>query len=172
MDWAGGRAESAGARTTTPDQAQSVLRNFTSGLGIVKPTLTVGAASPAKDGAVTVAFSARMPVPGLGTWSYDSRIPVRRQEDGAPAKVVTQLRALMRATVTEGTARGLAGLPGHVGAKTGTAEVSESAPNNGWVVATRGNVAVAVVVEGRFTDGSSAVPVVRHLLEAVPADPS
>ncbi|WP_327373058.1 penicillin-binding transpeptidase domain-containing protein [Streptomyces sp. NBC_01216] len=87
-----------------------------------------------------------------------------------PAEVVTQLRKLMRAAVTDGTARGLAGLPGNVGAKTGTAEVSESAPNNGWVVATRGNVAVAVVVEGGITGGSSAVPVVHHLLEALPQD--
>ncbi|MGB8941136.1 MAG: penicillin-binding transpeptidase domain-containing protein [Streptomyces sp.] len=89
-----------------------------------------------------------------------------------PRAVVTQLRSLMRATVTDGTARGLAGLPGDVGAKTGTAEVSESAPNNGWVVATRGNVAIAVVVEGGVTGGASAVPVARHLLEAVPQDPS
>ncbi|MET9699997.1 penicillin-binding transpeptidase domain-containing protein [Streptomyces sp. NPDC006529] len=479
-DWAGGRAESAGARTTSPDQAQTTLRNFTAGLDIAKPALTAGAASAAKDGTVTIAFSAKMPVTGLGTWSYDSQIPVRRQEGGAwkvawdpslvhpnlsstekfrlqredtgtspvtdrtgkplsadaspslkpvldqiaqragagprgaieridraseevtgvearfgkeggaapgqsirstldsqwqmaadqalaaktggkdaalvalridngeilavanspaagfnralsgtyapgstwkivttsalllggavkpadivdcpkyltvgkqfhnvetsefpgatftknftescntgfislrgkvgdgelgevagkyfgigqqwnvglptfdgsvpapgdqtekaasmigqgrvlgnpltmasvaatavsgsfhqptitpgaedrttttalPAEVVTQLRALMRATVTDGTARGLAGLPGNVGAKTGTAEVSESAPNNGWVVATRGNVAVAVVVEGGITGGSSAVPVVRHLLETLPHDPS
>ncbi|MDX3373490.1 penicillin-binding transpeptidase domain-containing protein [Streptomyces sp. ME02-6991-2A] len=475
-DWAGGRTESAGARTTSPDQARTALRNFTAGLDIAKPALTAGAASAAKDGTVTVAFSAKMPVTGLGAWSYDSRIPVRRQEDGAwkvawdlslvhphlsstekfrlqrqdsatspvtdrhgaplsagvspslepvldqiahragagprgvieridratgevtgtearfgaeggasagqtipstidstwqtaadqalaakgggkdaalvalridngeilavanspaagfnralsgtyapgstwkivttsalllggavqpgdivdcpkyltvgkefhnvetsefpgatftknftescntgfislrgkvgdgelgevagkyfgigqkwnvglptfdgsvpapgdqtekaasmigqgrvlgnpltmasvaatavsgsfhqptitpdaedrttttalPTEVVTQLRRLMRATVTDGTARGLAGLPGNVGAKTGTAEVSESAPNNGWVVATRGNVAVAAVVEGGITGGSSAVPVVRHLLEAVP----
>ncbi|MGW7456406.1 penicillin-binding transpeptidase domain-containing protein [Streptomyces sp. NPDC054797] len=479
-DWAGGRTESAGARTTSPDHARTTLRNFTAGLDIATPSLTAGAASAAKDGTVTVAFSAKMPVTGLGTWSYDSQIPVRRQEDGAwkvawdlslvhpnlsgtekfrlrredtgispvtdrtgkpltadagpslkpvldqiahragagprgaieridraneevtgvearfgkeegaaagqsihstldskwqaaadralaakadgkdsalialridngeilavanspaagfnrallgtyapgstwkivttsalllggavkpgdivdcpkyltvgkqfhnvetselpgatftknftescntgfislrgkvgdselgevagkyfgigqkwdvglptfdgsvpapgdqtekaasmigqgrvlgnpltmasvaatavsgsfhqptitpdaedrttttalPAEVVTQLRALMRATVTDGTARSLAGLPGNVGAKTGTAEVSESAPNNGWVVATRGNVAVAVVVEGGITGGSSAVPVVRHLLEALPHDPS
>ncbi|MEV0990835.1 penicillin-binding transpeptidase domain-containing protein [Streptomyces sp. NPDC049949] len=478
-DWAGGRADSAGARTTSPDQAQKALRNFTAGLDITEPNLSAGAASAAKDGTVTVAFSAKMPVTGLGTWSYDSQIPVRRQEDGAwkvawdlslvhprlsstekfrlqredagtspvtdrtgqalntdigpslkpvlaqiaqragagprgaiervdrasgevtateawfgkedgaagqsirstldsrwqaaadqalaaraggkdaalvalridngeilavanspvggfnralsgtyapgstwkivtttglllggsvkpddvvdcpkyltvgkefhnvetsefpgatftknftescntgfislrgklgdselgqvagkyfgigqrwnvglptfdgsvpapsdqtekaasmigqgrvlgnpltmasvaatavsgtfhqptitpdaedrttttalPGEVVIQLRALMRATVTDGTARGLAGLPGNIGAKTGTAEVSESAPNNGWVVATRGNVAVAVVVEGGITGGSSAVPVVRHLLEALPHDPS
>lgn len=479
-DWAGGRAEGAGARTTSPDRAQTTLRNFTAGLDITAPSLTAGAASVAKDGTVIIAFSAQMPVTGLGTWSYDSQIPVRRQQDGAwkvawdlslvhpnlsstekfrlqrqsteatpvtdrsgkplsatagpslkpmltqiahragagprgaierinrvseevtgvearfgkeegaaagqsirstldstwqaaadqalaataggrdaalvalridngeilavanspvagfnralsgtyapgstwkivttsalllggavkpgdivdcpkyltvgkqfhnvetsefpgatftknftescntgfislrdkigdselgdvaakyfgigqkwnvglptfdgsvpvpggqtekaasmigqgrvlgnpltmasvaataasgsfhqptitpdaqdkttttalPAKVVTQLRALMRVTVTDGTARGLADLPGNVGAKTGTAEVGESAPNNGWVVATRGNVAVAVVVEGGITGGSSAVPVVRHLLQAVPHDPS
>ncbi|MBW5423353.1 penicillin-binding protein [Streptomyces sp. BG9H] len=89
-----------------------------------------------------------------------------------PQKVRAQLRSLMRSTVTDGTARGLKDLPGNVGAKTGTAEVSEDAPNNGWVVTTRGNVAVAVVVEGGVTGGKSAVPVARHLLEAVPRDPA
>lgn len=89
-----------------------------------------------------------------------------------PGKVVKQLREMMRATVTGGTARVLADLPGGVGAKTGTAEVSEDAPNNGWFVAHRGNVAVACVVEKGVTGGSSAGPVVRDLLAAVPGDPS
>ncbi|MCC8335061.1 penicillin-binding protein [Streptomyces sp. R1] len=89
-----------------------------------------------------------------------------------PGKVVTQLRELMRATVTDGTARVLAGLPGEVGAKTGTAEVSDDQDNNGWLVAHRGNVAVAVVVEEGVTGGGSAGPVVHSLLSAVPDDPS
>ncbi|UKY48916.1 penicillin-binding transpeptidase domain-containing protein [Streptomyces inhibens] len=89
-----------------------------------------------------------------------------------PQKVVTQLRAMMRATVTDGTARVLSDLPGDVGAKTGTAEVSEEEPNNGWLAAHRGNVAVACVVEQGVTGGGSAGPVVRDLLAAVPADPS
>ncbi|GGV23522.1 penicillin-binding protein [Streptomyces longisporoflavus] len=89
-----------------------------------------------------------------------------------PREVVAQLRELMRATVTEGTASVLADLPGSVGAKTGTAEVSEDAPNNGWFVAHRGNVAVACVVEKGVTGGASAGPVVRSLLGAVPDDPS
>ncbi|MFJ9674714.1 penicillin-binding transpeptidase domain-containing protein [Streptomyces sp. NPDC101221] len=98
-------------------------------------------------------------------------------EDGTrteplPGKVVTQLRELMRATVTDGTARVLAGLPGEVGAKTGTAEVSDDQDNNGWLVAHRGNVAVAVVVEEGVTGGGSAGPVVHSLLSAVPDDPS
>ncbi len=82
-DWAAGRTESAGARTTSPDQAQTALRNFTAGLDISKPALTAGAARAAEDGTVTLAFSAKMPVTGLGTWSYDSQIPVRRQDNGA-----------------------------------------------------------------------------------------
>ncbi|MFC8412957.1 penicillin-binding transpeptidase domain-containing protein [Streptomyces coelicoflavus] len=89
-----------------------------------------------------------------------------------PDEVVTQLRELMRATVTDGTARVLADLPGEVGAKTGTAEVSDDQDNNGWLVAHRGNVAVAVVVEEGVTGGGSAGPVVHSLLSAVPEDPS
>ncbi|MDT0613276.1 penicillin-binding transpeptidase domain-containing protein [Streptomyces lancefieldiae] len=89
-----------------------------------------------------------------------------------PGKVVTQLRELMRATVTDGTAHVLADLPGEIGAKTGTAEVSDDQDNNGWLVAHRGNVAVAVVVEEGVTGGGSAGPVVHSLLSAVPEDPS
>ncbi|WP_369176470.1 penicillin-binding transpeptidase domain-containing protein [Streptomyces mutabilis] len=98
-------------------------------------------------------------------------------EDGTrteplPDEVVTQLRELMRATVTDGTAHVLADLPGEIGAKTGTAEVSDDQDNNGWLVAHRGNVAVAVVVEEGVTGGGSAGPVVHSLLSAVPEDPS
>ncbi|OMI88293.1 penicillin-binding protein [Streptomyces sp. M1013] len=89
-----------------------------------------------------------------------------------PDEVVTQLRGLMRATVTDGTARVLADLPGEIGAKTGTAEVSDDQDNNGWLVAHRGNVAVAAVVEEGVTGGGSAGPVVHSLLSAVPEDPS
>ncbi|WP_189741146.1 penicillin-binding transpeptidase domain-containing protein [Streptomyces tendae] len=89
-----------------------------------------------------------------------------------PDEVVSQLRGLMRATVTDGTARVLADLPGEIGAKTGTAEVSDDQDNNGWLVAHRGNVAVAVVVEEGVTGGGSAGPIVHSLLSAVPEDPS
>ncbi|MFH8518939.1 penicillin-binding transpeptidase domain-containing protein [Streptomyces gelaticus] len=89
-----------------------------------------------------------------------------------PASVVTQLRTMMRATVTDGTAHALADLPGDIGAKTGTAEVSEDEPNNGWLVARRGNVAVACVVEQGVTGGGSAGPILHDLLSAVPDDPS
>ncbi|MFC7980716.1 penicillin-binding transpeptidase domain-containing protein [Streptomyces sp. NPDC057336] len=98
-------------------------------------------------------------------------------EDGTrteplPDEVVSELRELMRATVTDGTARALADLPGEIGAKTGTAEVSDDQDNNGWMVAHRGNVAVAAVVEEGVTGGGSAGPIVHSLLSAVPEDPS
>ncbi|WP_369196756.1 penicillin-binding transpeptidase domain-containing protein [Streptomyces djakartensis] len=87
-----------------------------------------------------------------------------------PREVVGQLREMLRATVTGGTARMLSGLPGEVGAKTGTAEVSDDQDNNGWLVAHRGNVAVACVVEEGVTGGGSAGPIVRSLLTAAPGD--
>jgi hypothetical protein len=98
--------------------------------------------------------------------------PDETRTEPLPDEVVTQLRALMRATVTDGTAHVLADLPGEIGAKTGTAEVSDDQDNNGWLVAHRGNVAVAVVVEEGVTGGGSAGPVVHSLLSAVPEDPS
>ncbi|GAA2990387.1 penicillin-binding transpeptidase domain-containing protein [Streptomyces drozdowiczii] len=89
-----------------------------------------------------------------------------------PRSVVDRLKTMMRATVTDGTAHVLADLPGDIGAKTGTAEVSEDEPNNGWLVARRGNVAVACVVEQGVTGGGSAGPILHRLLSAVPGDPS
>ncbi|MFI6875730.1 penicillin-binding transpeptidase domain-containing protein [Streptomyces sp. NPDC050400] len=89
-----------------------------------------------------------------------------------PPAVVSQLRTMMRATVTDGTAHVLADLPGEIGAKTGTAEVAEGEDNNGWLVARRGNVAVACVVEQGVTGGGSAGPILHRLLSAVPDAPS
>ncbi|MFV0134734.1 penicillin-binding transpeptidase domain-containing protein [Streptomyces sp. HMX87] len=113
------------------------------------------------------AVSGRFHQPSLTAGTEDET-----RTEPLPDEVVTQLRALMRATVTEGTASVLADLPGEVGAKTGTAEVSEDQENNGWLVAHRGNVAVAVVVEEGVTGGGSAGPVVHSLLSAVPGDPA
>ncbi|WP_052390825.1 penicillin-binding transpeptidase domain-containing protein [Streptomyces sp. NRRL B-24484] len=65
-----------------------------------------------------------------------------------PAGVARDLRSMMAKTVREGTARTpMAGLTGQVGAKTGTAEVDGKNPNS-WFIAYRGDLAVAVEVEG------------------------
>ncbi|MFC9703215.1 penicillin-binding transpeptidase domain-containing protein [Streptomyces sp. NPDC056943] len=81
-----------------------------------------------------------------------------------PSGVVKQLRSLMRDTVTDGSAKVLASVPGEVGAKTGTAEVTEDGNNNGWLVAYDGEIAVACVVEGAKSGSGSAGPVLRDLL--------
>lgn len=69
-----------------------------------------------------------------------------------PAEVTDQLRAMMRETVTAGTATQLQDIDGLLG-KTGTAEVA-SGPAHGWFVGIRGDLAFAVFVEG----GDSSAP--------------
>ncbi len=74
-----------------------------------------------------------------------------------PQPVLDQLRTMMRAVVTEGTANGLA-RSGAVFGKTGTAEYSANGANraHGWFVGYRGDVAFAVLV----VDGGSSGPAV------------
>lgn len=70
--------------------------------------------------------------------------------------VVEDLRAMMRETVTAGTASALADLPGVAG-KTGTAQFGDGTRSHGWFVATAGDLAVAVLV----VDGGSSAPAVQ-----------
>ncbi|MGB6180257.1 MAG: penicillin-binding transpeptidase domain-containing protein [Rhodococcus sp. (in: high G+C Gram-positive bacteria)] len=67
-------------------------------------------------------------------------------------KITEQLRAMMRETVTAGTATQLQDIEGLLG-KTGTAEVANG-PAHGWFVGIRGDLAIAVFVEG----GDSSAP--------------
>ncbi|MEG8276445.1 penicillin-binding transpeptidase domain-containing protein [Streptomyces sp. AHA2] len=111
------------------------------------------------------AVSGRFHEPSLVAGTEDTT-----RTEPLPREVVGHLREMLRATVTGGTAKILSGLPGEVGAKTGTAEVSDDQDNNGWLVAHRGNVAVACVVEEGVTGGGSAGPIVRSLLATAPGD--
>jgi cell division protein FtsI/penicillin-binding protein 2 len=69
--------------------------------------------------------------------------------------VLAQLRPMMRAVVTEGTARKLAGR-GEVYGKTGTAEYTDDGRAHGWFVGYRGDLAFAVLI----VDGGSSAPAV------------
>lgn len=82
-----------------------------------------------------------------------------------------QLRRLMYAVVDQGSGQVLAGL-GRVGAKTGTAEYGEpgpdgSLPTHAWMVAFRGDLAVAVFVEDGESGSSTAGPVLADFLRRV-----
>jgi cell division protein FtsI/penicillin-binding protein 2 len=68
---------------------------------------------------------------------------------------LAQLRPMMRAVVTEGTARELAGR-GEVYGKTGTAEYTNDGRAHGWFVGYRGDLAFAVLL----VDGGSSAPAV------------
>ncbi|GAA1459273.1 penicillin-binding transpeptidase domain-containing protein [Williamsia maris] len=69
--------------------------------------------------------------------------------------VVSQIRSLMRDTVTTGTARSLRDIPG-LGGKTGTAEFGDNSSAHGWFAGILGDVAFATLVVG----GDSSSPAV------------
>ncbi|RYC09641.1 penicillin-binding protein [Nocardioides zhouii] len=89
-------------------------------------------------------------------------VPLTPQEAGT-------LRGLMRAVVTTGSGRFLLDVPGEIGAKTGTAEYGEpdatgGLPTHAWMIATRGDLAVAVFVETGVSGSQTAGPVLEAFL--------
>lgn len=80
---------------------------------------------------------------------------VTRPATAPDAAALEQVRAMMRAVVTEGTATALGGL-GEVRGKTGTAEYTNDGRAHGWFVGYRGDLALAVLV----VDGGSSEPAV------------
>jgi cell division protein FtsI/penicillin-binding protein 2 len=80
------------------------------------------------------------------------------------------LRELMRSVVTSGTGTALSGLPGFVAGKSGTAEYGggDPPPTHAWFIAFRGDLAVAVLVEGGKAGGTVAAPIANRFLEALP----
>ena len=87
-----------------------------------------------------------------------------RAADQLPARETTTLRTLMRAVVTGGTGTALAGLPGEPAGKSGTAEYGggDPPPTHAWFIAYRGDVAIAVLVEGGRSGGSVAAPIAER----------
>ncbi|MCH1865326.1 penicillin-binding transpeptidase domain-containing protein [Nocardioides sp. CFH 31398] len=106
-----------------------------------------------------------------------SLVPEVEAEATDPAEPLTaaearSLRTMMRTVVTDGSGSVLAGLPGEVGAKTGTAEYGEAGgdgdlPTHAWMIATRGDLAVAVFVETGTSGSVTAGPLVERFLSAV-----
>jgi hypothetical protein len=89
--------------------------------------------------------------------------PARSTE--LPKAALPVLRDMMRAVVTEGTAKDVP-FPGEVRGKTGTAEYAEGdpPPTHGWFVGYGGDVAFAVVVEDGGFGAKSAAPVAARFL--------
>lgn len=87
------------------------------------------------------------------------------------AEEAAQLQALMRAVVTEGTATFLGDIPGPaIGAETGTAEFGTEDPplTHAWMIAIRGDLAVAVFVEEGDSGSGTAGPLLEEFLRVVP----
>jgi cell division protein FtsI/penicillin-binding protein 2 len=106
-----------------------------------------------------------------GRWRSPRLLPGDRRSAGAPLpdRELTALRAMMRAVVEEGTGTALAGVPGEVRGKSGTAEYGggDPPPTHAWFIATRDDVAVAVLVEGGRSGGEVAAPVAQRFFTAL-----
>ncbi|MGW0159150.1 penicillin-binding transpeptidase domain-containing protein [Mycobacterium sp. NPDC003323] len=89
-----------------------------------------------------------------------------RTPEPLPQSVDEQVRAMMRETITGGTATALQDIPDLLG-KTGTAEYIDDTHAHGWFVGIRGDLALAVFV----SDAGSSTPAVDAaggFLRAVP----
>jgi cell division protein FtsI/penicillin-binding protein 2 len=69
-----------------------------------------------------------------------------------PANVTDALRAMMRGTVTEGTATALSDIT-DLGGKTGTAEFGDNTHSHGWFAGIAGDIAFATLVVGGDSSG-------------------
>jgi len=81
-----------------------------------------------------------------------------------------ELRDLIAAVVSEGSAGFLSDVPGaEVGAKTGTAEYGTEAPprTHAWMIAVQGDLAVAVFVEDGVSGSQTAGPLLEAFLRSV-----
>ncbi len=101
-------------------------------------------------------------IPAVDAQQTQPKVPLTPEE-------ARQLRSLMRAVVTEGSAGFLADLPGDVGAKTGTAEYGAPAddgslPTHTWMIATQGDLAVSVFVETGESGSTTAGPLLEQFL--------
>ncbi len=84
--------------------------------------------------------------------------------DGLTEAEAATLRSLMRSVVTDGSATVLTPLPGEVGAKTGTAQYGDGSQAHAWMIATQGDLAVAVFVETGATGATTAGPLMKQFL--------
>ncbi|MGB7982350.1 MAG: penicillin-binding transpeptidase domain-containing protein [Candidatus Nanopelagicales bacterium] len=101
-------------------------------------------------------------LPEVATPEADSAQPLTPTE-------TDDLRDMMRAVVTEGTAGFLRDVPGApVGAKTGTAEFGTENPpdTHAWMIATQGDLAVAVFVAQGQSGSQTAGPILEEFLRA------
>ena len=92
----------------------------------------------------------------------------RPKATGTPltAEEADQLRQMMRAVVTSGSGRVLSGVDGAVIAKTGTAEYGPKPPyrTHAWMIAGKGDLAVAVFVQDGESGSRTAGPLLRDFL--------
>src|SRR5690606_20415218 len=110
-----------------------------------------------------------------GTWEPPVLLPEREVDDAPEPTSIGEgvpevLRGLMRRVVTEGSGTAAAVPGADVAGKTGTAEWGSGDPpaTHAWFVGLRGDLSVAVIVEGGVAGGEVAAPVAGRVLAALP----
>ena len=102
--------------------------------------------------------------------SATSTLPATPEASSAPltAAEADALRSMLGAVVSEGSGRALAG-SGVTMAKTGTAEYGTDTPpaTHGWMVAARGDLAIAVYVQDGESGSTAAGPLIARFLASV-----
>ncbi len=106
-----------------------------------------------------------------GRWRAPRLLAAAPRSAGAPldGARLAILRELMRSVVTSGTGTALAGVPGEVRGKSGTAEYGggDPPPTHAWFIATRDDLAVAVLVEDGSSGGRVAAPIAERFFTAL-----
>jgi cell division protein FtsI/penicillin-binding protein 2 len=106
-----------------------------------------------------------------GRWRAPRLVASDQHTSGPPVSgdVLATLRSLMRRVVTSGTGTAVAGVPGEVIGKTGTAEFGSGnpPPTHAWFIAARGDLAIAVLVERGRSGGSVAAPIAARFFSAL-----
>ncbi|HKE81149.1 MAG TPA: penicillin-binding transpeptidase domain-containing protein, partial [Solirubrobacteraceae bacterium] len=106
-----------------------------------------------------------------GRWREPRLLSSDPHEAGSPlgSGENATLRSLMRQVVTSGTGSALAGVPGEVAGKTGTAEYGggDPPPTHAWFIAFRGDLAIAVLVEKGRSGAEVAAPIAARFFNAL-----
>ena len=110
-----------------------------------------------------------------GTWEPPVLLPDLEADD-APGPTTLAggtpetLHDLMRRVVAEGSGTAAAVPGADIAGKTGTAEydTGDPPPTHAWFVGIRGDLAVAVLVEGGEAGGTVAAPIAGDVLAALP----
>ncbi|WP_402469813.1 penicillin-binding transpeptidase domain-containing protein [Isoptericola aurantiacus] len=88
-------------------------------------------------------------------------------DKGLTKTEAADLRDLMGAVVSEGSASALADIPGVVGAKTGTAQYGDGSRQHVWMLAIEDDLAVAVFVEDGEYGSTTAGPLMGAFLSGI-----
>jgi cell division protein FtsI/penicillin-binding protein 2 len=148
----------SGEYTKATDAAGKAANAFGQGSDLVSPLSEALIAATAAHGST--------PAPSLLTGHPAT---AKNPPPTPPQSVLPALATLMRAVVTDGTARNLAATPGGpVLGKTGTAEHGNPPTAHSWFTGYQGDLAFAVFVQDGQTSGVLSNPIAQRFLTALP----